>query len=148
MNPSRLIVLSLACLLTAACDRLGFPDPAKTAAQAEAEGKAIGGACRHAGRALEDCYQLNPTAPKAAIFTGWREMNDYMTENKIEVVPPQFPATLPSSTKKRAKTKPEAAAVEEHPEAAEDKGGSDRPTGGKHETEDAGSSDKGRRHKT
>lgn len=84
-------------LLLAACDRLGIPDPAKEAAAKEAEGKAIGAACRHAGRALEDCYALNPAAGKAAVFAGWKEMNDYMAENKIEVVRPEVagkPAAL------------------------------------------------------
>jgi hypothetical protein len=60
----------------------------------EADGKAVGSACRHAGRALEDCYALNRKADRAAVFAGWREMNDYMRENKIEVVAPQLgPAT-------------------------------------------------------
>ncbi|MDP1690986.1 MAG: hypothetical protein Q8L49_03335 [Burkholderiaceae bacterium] len=59
------------------------------AARKEAEGRAIGGACRHAGRAIEDCFALNKRADKAALFAGWREMNDYMRENKIEVVLPQ-----------------------------------------------------------
>ena len=48
---------------------------------------AVGSACRHAGRSLEDCYSLNPAASKAAVFTGWRDMNDYMMEHKLEVVP-------------------------------------------------------------
>ncbi|MES2957950.1 MAG: hypothetical protein V4792_07170 [Pseudomonadota bacterium] len=59
------------------------------AARKEAEGKAIGGACRHAGRAIEDCFALNKRADKAALFAGWREMNDYMRENKIDAVAPQ-----------------------------------------------------------
>lgn len=82
-----LLVLLLAIALSG-CEELGIPDPAKVAAAAEAEGRAIGGACRHAGRALEDCYALNPGASKSSIFEGWRSMNDYMTENKIEIVPP------------------------------------------------------------
>jgi hypothetical protein len=45
------------------------------------------------GRALEDCYALNRKADRAAVFAGWREMNDYMRENKIEVVAPQLGAT-------------------------------------------------------
>jgi hypothetical protein len=70
------------------------------AAKREAEGKAIGSACRHAGRAIEDCYTLNKKADKGAMFNGWREMNDYMRENKIEVVapvlpPPGAPASAP-----------------------------------------------------
>lgn len=68
------------------CEELGIPDPAKDAARAQAEGEAIGSACRHAGRALEDCYARNPTAEKAAIFAGWLSMNDYMTENNLDVI--------------------------------------------------------------
>lgn len=76
-----------AVFLTAGCERLGIPDPAKAAAEREAEGKAIGAACRHTGRSLEDCYGLNERALKAAVFSGWREMNDYMVSNKMETVP-------------------------------------------------------------
>lgn len=72
------------------CDRMGIPDPVKVAEQQDAEGKAIGGACRHSGRALEDCYVLNPSALKAAIFAGWRDMNDYMQQNNIETVKPEL----------------------------------------------------------
>jgi hypothetical protein len=75
----------------AGCDKLPFPDPNRAALQRELDAKAIGGACRHAGRALEDCYSMNKRASKAAIFAGWREMNDYMTQNKIDVVLPGLP---------------------------------------------------------
>ena len=34
---------------------------------------------------------MNKRAEKAAMFAGWREMNDYMRENKIEVVAPAPP---------------------------------------------------------
>lgn len=67
-------------------DRAGFVDPARL----EAEGKAVGAACRHAGRGLEDCYRLNRNASKAAVFAGWKEMNEYMIENNLEVMPPDF----------------------------------------------------------
>jgi hypothetical protein len=76
------------CCGLAGCEQLAELDGSKAA---EADGKAVGGACRHAGRALEDCYALNEKAAKAAVFNGWREMNDYMTQNKIDVVPPQMP---------------------------------------------------------
>lgn len=71
------------------CDMLGIESASAIAARKEAEGRAIGGACRHAGRAIEDCYAMNRKADKPAVFAGWREMNDYMRENKIEAVPPQ-----------------------------------------------------------
>jgi hypothetical protein len=64
------------------------------AAAREADGKAIGGACRHAGRAIEDCFALNKRADKASVFAGWRDMNDYMRENKIDAVAPQLTAQL------------------------------------------------------
>jgi hypothetical protein len=72
------------------CDMLGIETPATQTAAVMADGKAVGAACRHAGRAIEDCYSLNPKARKAAVFDGWKEMNDYMTKNKIEVVQPQM----------------------------------------------------------
>ena len=78
--------------LVAGCDMLGIESAEKVAAAREADGKAIGSACRHAGRAIEDCYTLNRRADKAAVYAGWREMNDYMRENKIEPVAPQLAA--------------------------------------------------------
>ena len=89
LNRTRLL-LALAGLVTlTACDMLGVESASAMSARREAEGKAIGGACRHAGRAIEDCYGLNRKADKAAVFAGWREMNDYMRENKVETVVPQ-----------------------------------------------------------
>ena len=87
------LLLISAPLWLAGCDLLGLEPASAIAAHKEAEGKAVGGACRHAGRAIEDCYGLNKRADKAAIFAGWREMNDYMRENKIEAVPPQSAET-------------------------------------------------------
>ena len=92
-------ILLAAALFLAGCDqikeRAGFPDPARQ----EAEGKAIGGACRHAGRGLEDCYRLNKEASKAAIYAGWKEMNEYMAKNNIEAVEPVTPAVAPAGKK-------------------------------------------------
>ncbi|KQW51293.1 MULTISPECIES: hypothetical protein [unclassified Roseateles] len=85
-----LLALPLLAALSA-CEQLGIDDPAKVAANKEAEGKAIGSACRHAMRAIEDCYVLNPKAQKAAVYTGWREMDEYMRENKLEGVVPVVP---------------------------------------------------------
>jgi len=88
----RLLLLLLPLLASlAACDQLGIEDPAKLAAAKEAEGKAVGSACRHALRAIEDCYTLNPKAQKAAVFAGWKEMDEYMRENKLEGVAPVVP---------------------------------------------------------
>lgn len=81
-------VVALAALPLTGCELLGIDSPEKVAAMKEAEGKAIGSACRHAARAIEDCYTLNPKAQKAAVFAGWREMDEYMRENKLEGVTP------------------------------------------------------------
>ena len=76
--------LLLIPLALVACEQLGLDDQAKIAAAREADGRAIGNACRQTGRVLEECYALNPKFQKAAIFAGWREMDGYMRENKIE----------------------------------------------------------------
>ena len=94
MSRYAFIAIVFARALLAGCDMvtgaLGIESPEKVAAAREAEGKAVGGACRHAGRAIEDCYTMNKRAEKASVFAGWRDMNDYMRENKIEPVPPQM----------------------------------------------------------
>ena len=96
----RLLITAVALLL-AGCEIPGMgPDP--RIAQREAEAKAIGSACRHGLRSIEDCYSLNEAASKADMFTGWKEMDQYMRENKIEGVR----ATV-------AKTEPEEEVVED-----------------------------------
>ncbi len=114
----RLITLLLpALVLLAACDQLGIETPVQELARMEAEGKAIGSSCRHAGRALEDCYQINPKASKAAVFNGWRDMDAYMRENKITEVPPQFPMQIPPSKKKKSAATEEGAPAADKAEA-------------------------------
>lgn len=102
LRPATLVAF-LPLLLLAGCP-LGGADPAEgLALRREAEGKAVGGACRHAGRAIEDCFGLNKRADKAALFAGWREMNDYMRENKIEAVVPLAPlAPVPTEVAAKA----------------------------------------------
>jgi hypothetical protein len=94
------IALIASPMLLAGCDLLGGESAEAAAARKEAEGRAVGGACRHAGRAIEDCFALNRRADKAAVFAGWREMNDYMRDNKVDTVAPQgMPAPAESSAK-------------------------------------------------
>ena len=121
---SRLLLLLIPFALSA-CDQLGLDETAKIAAAKEAEGKAVGSGCRHSGRALEDCYILNPKAQKAAVFTGWRDMDAYMRENKIEVVAPPDYRAKPSEEKpaeaKPVETKPaEAKTNAEKPKETKD----------------------------
>ena len=93
------LLITTTALLLAGCDVPGMgPDP--KIAQREADAKAIGGACRHGLRSIEDCYTLNPKASKGDMFTGWKDMDVYMRENKIEgvratVVKPEVKPELP-----------------------------------------------------
>lgn len=107
-RPARALLAAALVASLPACDYLGIQSGAAQAAAREAEGKAVGGACRHAGRAIEDCYAFNPNAPKAAVFAGWKAMNDYMAENKLDVVKPQIE---PKMAGPRRKDKDAAAAA-------------------------------------
>jgi len=99
-----LLALPLLFGLTA-CDQIQRQvlgeDPAARTARQEAEGKAVGGACRHSGRAIEDCYAIYHWLQKAAIFAGWQEMDTYMRTNNIQTVEPQLPPPPPPGTKKK-----------------------------------------------
>ena len=97
----RVALIAAALLPLAGCEIPGLgPDP--RVVQRESEAKAIGGACRHALRGLEDCYTLNPKSAKAMVFAGWKEMDQYMRENKLEGTPSvltqleQKPAAAPA----------------------------------------------------
>lgn len=105
----RLLALVLVCL--AGCDQLGIESASALAERKAAEGKAIGGACRQGGRGIEDCYVLNKKADKAAVYAGWREMDDYMRENKLEA---SAPTLSPAAT-----AEPPAAAHEDAPAGAD-----------------------------
>ena len=90
----RLLLLA-PVLVLAGCDIPGLgPDP--RVLQREADAKAIGGACRYAQRGIEDCYTLNPKASKASVFDGWKEMDQYMRDNKIEGAPSTLPPPAPA----------------------------------------------------
>ncbi len=100
MRRAPLVLATVAsALLLGGCDLLGIEGASAIAERKAAEGKAIGAACRNAARAIEDCYTLNRKADKAAIYAGWREMDDYMRENKLEPVPPQI---QPEAVRSRA----------------------------------------------
>ena len=122
MSRPTLALLALTSLMTlAGCDLLGIEGATVVAERKVAEGKAVGAACRRRAdlapaefgrRAIEDCYALNKKAEKAAIYAGWREMDDYMRENKLEPVAPQIVAETkskppePEDADAEAETKP------------------------------------------
>ena len=98
----RLALAAAMPVLLSACDIPGLgPDP--RAVQREAEAKAVGGACRHALRGLEDCFTLNPNAPKAAVFAGWKDMDAYMRENKLEGTPSVLGKAEPKAEPRRSR---------------------------------------------
>jgi hypothetical protein len=110
MRRALLALVTPACLWLAGCDQLGIEGATVVAERKAAEGKAVGAACRHAGRAIEDCYTLNKKADKASIYAGWREMDDYMRENKLEPVAPQLKADAPKAKAAESDDEPEKAA--------------------------------------
>ena len=122
LNKRTLMLLMSSTLLLAACELPFLTDEeAKFDARREAEGKAIGSACRQVGRALEECYERSPKTSKAAIFAGWRDMDGYVRENNIQVVSPEEPEP-PAKLSQGVEEKPkaaEAAAAQETPKAAE-----------------------------
>jgi cell division septation protein DedD len=120
----KVLGIILAAALLPGCDqvseRAGFPAPERV----EAEGKAIGGACRHAGRGLEDCYRLNETAAKSAVYAGWKEMNEYMVKNNMQSVTPTIPPELlapPEPVKKKKAAAEDENAADADPEASKTK---------------------------
>ena len=119
------------CLLASGCDQLGIETPAAAKANKEADAKATGGACRHAGRAIEDCYTLNKKSDKAAMYAGWREMNEYMRENKLEPVVPVIkpepePPKVAMAPKPAASAPPKDEDEDAEPDTAPAKGGATR----------------------
>ncbi len=105
-------VSSPVLLALASCDVSSLPGVSNKLS--DADSKAIGAACRHAGRALEDCFALNPEAKQAGVFEGWRDMNDYMVSNKIETVTPQIVVNKTDATGKGSKS-----AADGHADSAE-----------------------------
>ncbi len=120
----RLLPISFLLLAITGCDqishKLGLEDPAVKEARQDGEGKAVGSACRQSGRAIEDCYSIYSWLPKASIYGGWREMDEYMRENKIETIAPQLPPPEPPGTKRKARPTPVAEAEAPPPKAADE----------------------------
>ena len=108
-QPGRALRIFLTVFLFAfslpGCDmiqqKMGLENPAAKAAKDEADGKAVGGACRQSGRAIEDCYSIYSWLPRAAIYDGWRDMDAYMRDNKLETIEPQLPPVAAPGTKKK-----------------------------------------------
>ncbi|WP_210732005.1 hypothetical protein [Hydrogenophaga sp. PAMC20947] len=85
--------LLLAATALAGCDALGIETAPQVAAKKDAEAHAIGSGCRHAVRSIEACFQTNPKATKAAMFSGWKEMDQYMRDNEILGMPSETGST-------------------------------------------------------
>ncbi|PKO34731.1 MAG: hypothetical protein CVU34_06375 [Betaproteobacteria bacterium HGW-Betaproteobacteria-7] len=102
---TRAFLIVATALALAGCEqvnnKLGLVDPAVKEAKTEAEAQAVGSACRHSGRAIEDCYAIYAWLPKAGVYAGWRQMDEYMRENKIETIVPQLPPVEPPGARKR-----------------------------------------------
>ena len=105
------ILLLLATIALSGCDqivqKMGLEDPSKKEARLEPDGKAVGSACRQSGRAIEDCYAIYYWLPKSSIFAGWKEMDEYMRENKMETIVPILPPPDKPGTPRKKKPEDE-----------------------------------------
>ena len=124
---ARLILLAIAlplALTLGGCDAVTALMADPKAAQRIADSKAIGSACRHGLRSIEDCYTLNERASKAAVFDGWKEMDQYMRDNKIEGVasksekPPQPVEEIIDEKAGESVAKPKSGASKPKPKPA------------------------------
>jgi hypothetical protein len=93
----------VAPLVLSGCELLGIESAAQIAERRTAEGKALGAGCRHANRSIEACFELHKRADKAAVFAGWKEMSEYMAENKLEAQP-ALPAEAAASSPAEAES--------------------------------------------
>ncbi|MBB3211168.1 hypothetical protein FHW67_000403 [Herbaspirillum sp. Sphag1AN] len=115
---ARLSMVAMLMLALAGCDYVEkFKKFRQTPEEAKAEGVALGAGCRQVGQSLEDCYQLNPNALKAGIFTGWKDMHEYMAAKGIDTVKP--PAPEPTEEEKAAAAKAAEEKAQADKEAAD-----------------------------
>lgn len=133
MKKLKIVLLLSAMGMLSSCDLTQIPGLDKKLSAEDS--KAIGAACRHSGRALEDCFVLNPMALQAGVFEGWRDMNDYMTANKIETVEPKVDLAklraegehASEADKKPETAEKESKATEGHAAAPAGESGGSRP---------------------
>ena len=119
------LCLSAASLLLAGCDALGIESSTKVAERKQAEAHAIGSACRHAIRSIEDCFKTNPKAGKAAVFAGWKEMDQYMRDNQIVGMP------SPAVTEQPADAEAQDGEAEPAADHSGEKATAEKPASGK-----------------
>lgn len=117
---TRTLFVVFSVLALTGCNIPGLtPEETGPRLMAEADGKATGSACRHALRGVEDCYALNPLASRAAVFAGWKEMDLYMRDNKIDGMVP----TLSHGASTVEADEPVAAATPDRPRTLAQKPG-------------------------
>jgi hypothetical protein len=97
-HPALFLSLIMATSTLVGCDALGVETATQVNAKKEAEAKAIGSACRYALRGIEDCFATNGKAGKAAVFEGWKEMDQYMRDNQLVGMPADGGAAKPGAS--------------------------------------------------
>lgn len=104
----KFLVIFPIILALSGCDYLDLNGEIEAQKQIK-NANAIGAGCKQAGKSIEECYQSNPKAPKAAVFDGWKSMDEYMRENNMQIQPikeelteesKNTVATTPNSTEK------------------------------------------------
>ena len=111
----RHLVLSLGLIMATVtlvgCDALGVETATQINAKKDAEARAIGSACRYALRGIEDCFATNNRAGKAAVFEGWKEMDQYMRDNQLVGMPADGGTAKPDAAGEASST-PDGARTE------------------------------------
>lgn len=75
--------------------------------------KAMGASCRQTGRSLEECFRRNPEADKAQLYSGWREMHEYMNKHKLETMAPPPEPVASAAVAAKPGSKPDEKKPEE-----------------------------------
>ena len=103
----KLLAMLALCMTLSACDYFQKPVTIQTPEEAKAEGVALGAGCRQVGHSLENCYERNPNSLKEGIFTGWKDMNEYMAAKDLPTL--ESSSSKSVSRRERAKTEKEDA---------------------------------------
>lgn len=77
-------ILILICVQLSGCLGGFLPNPEKEKEDIENEAAATGASCRQAGKSLEECFKRNEDLNRKGALRGWKEMDAYMREFKLE----------------------------------------------------------------
>lgn len=92
-----ILIAAVATAALGGCVKGIMPDPEADAKKVEDEAAATGAGCRQSGRSLEACFARNESLNRNGALRGWRDMDEYMRQNKIEAQQPREDDPRPKS---------------------------------------------------